>query len=182
MIISVSIIGLVNGFDKLVAGNFHIQLYDTYYITNKYLVSAGLFLIICHIAYLARQIIHRFSTTLPNLILLAVSGLLIIVISQFISQLSTMNLIKGGWVIYPPLSALPKDFEFETSFWVHSPPTRRNEPIDIISTHGSSAYNLQEHPSMNQRKALPIHLYPQVRTIHSKHHAIYILLEIIYLG
>ena len=36
---------------------------------------------------------------------------------------------------------------------------------DIISKHGYSEYNWQEHPSMSLRKALPIHQYPQVRMI-----------------
>jgi hypothetical protein len=97
-------IGLLFGFDGWSSEPIEIQLHDTYLIISKGRVFTVLFANLTFWFFLCRQVKLKFENPVSNVILLGATGLLVFVTTLTIGFIGAMN---QGWVIYPPLSAMP---------------------------------------------------------------------------
>lgn len=91
-----------------------INLHDTYFIMSAspfQLLVLGTFSILTTLIYFIRAIVKRYKNKMVNIVLITSDFLLIIMLIRIyriillLEQTLDAN-AKGGWTIYPPLSAL----------------------------------------------------------------------------
>lgn len=102
--VSLLAIGLLTGFANLGTEPIGIQFHDTYIVLSLGQMFSLLFLNLAFWTYIVRQVKNRFKRQSSNVVLLVVTGLLILATSLTIKFVGAMD---QGWIVYPPLSALP---------------------------------------------------------------------------
>lgn len=84
-----------------------IHLHDTYFIIAPVYIVLPLFLLVTFIIYFVKEFRNSFRRKLSNWILIIAGLALVIGLTFLIKTFS--QVFKGGWTIYPPLSALGPD-------------------------------------------------------------------------
>jgi hypothetical protein len=84
-----------------------IGLYDTYLVLPWLTIIVQPFLMLITLIYFVKEGFYRYQRKFQNIILLTSNFIFIIYLNKFFSLTGFMG--KGGWTIYPPLSAIPKE-------------------------------------------------------------------------
>ena len=104
---------MIVGYDDLDRSPLNIQLHDTYYVFSKSYAVFTISLLLIYMVYAVRQIFEKFRLIIPSFILLLTAILLIACTYMFFRTFLFLGIsdTTGGWVIYPPLSALPQEYD-----------------------------------------------------------------------
>ncbi|MGB0524540.1 MAG: hypothetical protein ACPGJS_16325 [Flammeovirgaceae bacterium] len=97
------------GIDDFFSNGWEFALNDATIILSIQKFVVPIFLFVVYFIYLLRQLFTRFKNQLANWILLITTSLLAILhplLAEFLSLFLPPEEATGGWVAYPPLSAL----------------------------------------------------------------------------
>lgn len=84
-----------------------IHLHDTYFVIAPFHIFLPIFFLVTFIVYFIKEFRNSFRRTLPNWILIIIGLTLVIALTFLIKTFS--QFFRGGWTLYPPLSALGPD-------------------------------------------------------------------------
>ena len=79
-----------------------IHFHDTYYVITSTHIFITLFLLTSFVVFLLKELKHKYSRLLPDIIIFFI-GILLIIAPSYIRNFFPS---EGGWTFYPPLSAL----------------------------------------------------------------------------
>jgi hypothetical protein len=117
--LSISLTGLIIGFSNLTNWTFDFSINGSELIlTSPFFLIAQTFLVLSFVAFGSRASLRKFKSTLPSYIFIIISGLLIFSTTVIIKFMPQFDIFLNGslysWIIYPPLSAVPRQQEISS--------------------------------------------------------------------
>ncbi|MGI9543465.1 MAG: hypothetical protein ACR2MX_09410 [Cyclobacteriaceae bacterium] len=112
VVTGVSIIGWLSGGNLLSTEKVDIQLYGTYLVVTPIQWLAFLSVAVLFFIYLIRTLLKS-NRRAPRAMLLAASLMLFVIVLYLRGVYIAAH---AGWVVYPPLSAMPKGFDPGSGF------------------------------------------------------------------
>ncbi len=106
-----------SGYGSMILGTFDIQIYDTYFVTEWWPLLVILFLLLGFTSYLSSVLANGFKEKSANLILMAFTITLLALVFVYSHYKNMSYGDEGGWVVYPPLSAMAGEFMKSMRRW-----------------------------------------------------------------